>query len=282
LLLGEIIGYNGDIITLQEVDREVFLRDLKPILDSFGMSGMFKNKVDVDEGLATFYRRDKFKQISYSWRCLSDALNEDEDFEYILKKVKANPDLFFSLTIQNKIVTVLVLQHIATGNLLIVGNTHLYHKATANHIKLLQTEICRKILEQKRMDIEKDYPKNKVAVMFNGDFNSKHDSAVVEYLNSGFIGSDHSDWRSEEGEEVEGLELKHEPIFFSAAGMPKYTNYTLDFKDCLDYCWIEKSKMEVTQVVPLPSEEELSQFEALPNIEFPSDHVALVFDVKFL
>ena len=81
---------------------------------------------------------------------------------------------------------------------------------------------------------------------------------------------------------MEGLELNHQPIFTSAAGFPKYTNYTLGFKDCLDYIWLEKAKFEVTQVVPFPSEEELALYSALPNIVFPSDHIALVVDVKLL
>ena len=119
-------------------------------------------------------------------------------------------------------------------------------------------------------------------MIFCGDFNSTPPFGVVEYFSSGHIGADHSDWRSQEGENVVGLELNHQPFFTSAAGYPKYTNYTQGFKDCLDYIWLEKSKFEVTQVVPFPSDEELELYTALPNIVFPSDHIALVVDVKLL
>merc|ERR1712013_106762 len=90
-----------------------------------------------------------------------------------------------------------------------------------------------------------------------------------------------SDWRSQEGEEVVGLALESEKRFISACGTPKYTNYTQGFKDCLDYIFIEDGMFDVEQVIPLPSEEELSQHIAIPNIVFPSDHVAIVADLKW-
>jgi len=283
LLLSEIIGYNSDIITLQEVDRKIFQNDLEPILDKDGLSGMFVKKGgQVTEGLATFYRRDKFKQISFSSVFLPEALKNDETFDYILSKVKGQDKLMESLTNRTTTVSVMVLEHISTGNIIIVGNTHLYFEPNADHIRLIQTEMCRLIISNKKLDIERENPQKKCSIIFNGDFNSTPPFGVLEYLTTGFIGSDHMDWRSQEGEEVLGLELNHEPIFKSAAGTPKYTNYTLGFKECIDYCWIEKSKLAVTQVVPFPSEEELSQFDALPNIVFPSDHIAVVVDLKFL
>lgn len=67
----------------------------------------------------------------------------------------------------------------------------------------------------------------------------------------------------------------------SACGTPKYTNYTHVFSGCLDYIYYDKSKIEVTQVIPLPSDEELTQHTAIPSIVFPSDHISLVCDLKW-
>lgn len=39
--------------------------------------------------------------------------------------------------------------------------------------------------------------------------------------------------------------------------------------------------MEVKQVVPLIEEEDLAKYVGLPNKVFPSDHLALVVDLKF-
>lgn len=68
----------------------------------------------------------------------------------------------------------------------------------------------------------------------------------------------------------------------SACGTPKYTNFTVGFADCLDYIFYEKAHLTVTQVVPLPSEDELRENSAIPSIVFPSDHVALVSDLKWI
>lgn len=68
----------------------------------------------------------------------------------------------------------------------------------------------------------------------------------------------------------------------SACGTPKYTNFTVGFKDCLDYIYCEKNNFEVKQVIPLPSDEELTANQAIPSVLFPSDHIALVADLKLL
>ena len=67
----------------------------------------------------------------------------------------------------------------------------------------------------------------------------------------------------------------------SACATPKYTNFTAGFADCLDYIYYEAPNFEVTQIVPFPSLEELTQHPALPSIVFPSDHIALISDLKW-
>ena len=59
----------------------------------------------------------------------------------------------------------------------------------------------------------------------------------------------HLDWKSREGEEIEGVSLHSDTLFFSAAGTPKYTNYTEGFKDCLDYIFVEEGTAAVEQVI---------------------------------
>lgn len=58
----EIIGYNSDIVCLQEVDRKIFNFDLQPVMERQGFGAEFAIKGgQVAEGLACFYRKDKFK-----------------------------------------------------------------------------------------------------------------------------------------------------------------------------------------------------------------------------
>lgn len=67
----------------------------------------------------------------------------------------------------------------------------------------------------------------------------------------------------------------------SACGTPKFTNYTTDFADCLDYIFYQCDQVSVIQYVPLPQLQELTYHTALPSIVFPSDHIALIADFQW-
>lgn len=83
-------------------------------------------------------------------------------------------------------------------------------------------------------------------------------------------------------ETISGVSLRQHFQLGSACGTPKYTNFTAGFQDCLDYIFYDKTKLAVEQVIPLPTNEELTQNTALPSIVFPSDHLSLVADLRFL
>ena len=76
--------------------------------------------------------------------------------------------------------------------------------------------------------------------------------------------------------------LTHDLKLYSAAGFPLYTNYTKAFKDILDYIYIEKDHFTVSRVAPFPSDSILSENTALPSQIFPSDHLAVAVDIKFI
>lgn len=78
-----------------------------------------------------------------------------------------------------------------------------------------------------------------------------------------------------------GIELRHGFHFQNVTGTDQCTNYTSGFKAVLDYIFIDSDCLSVDRVVPLPSEAEVSEFVALPSVYFPSDHLALVADLKW-
>ena len=83
-------------------------------------------------------------------------------------------------------------------------------------------------------------------------------------------------------EAVAGLSVNNPIAMGSACGTPEFTNYTSGFSGCLDYIFYQRSKFQVDQVIPLPSLEEVTQHTALPSIVFPSDHIALIADLKWI
>lgn len=61
LFMKEILGYNADIFCMQEVDGKVFDQDLEPFLGDQNMLGVHQKKGTTPEGLATFYKSDRFE-----------------------------------------------------------------------------------------------------------------------------------------------------------------------------------------------------------------------------
>lgn len=60
----------------------------------------------------------------------------------------------------------------------------------------------------------------------------------------------------------------------------RYSNFTPDFKELLDYIFIQHQAYKVKQVAPLPSLQEMEEETALPSSCFPSDHVSIVVDIE--
>lgn len=83
-------------------------------------------------------------------------------------------------------------------------------------------------------------------------------------------------------EAVENVSLKQEFNMKSAYGTPKCTTRTLDFVKCIDYIFYQTDRLQVEQVIVLPTDEELDENEAIPSLVFPSDHIALVADLKWI
>jgi mRNA deadenylase 3'-5' endonuclease subunit Ccr4 len=75
--------------------------------------------------------------------------------------------------------------------------------------------------------------------------------------------------------------LKHGLRLVSAAGYPQFTNYTAEFRNLLDYIFVEDNRFEVLRVAPFPSEQVLAERTALPSAVFPSDHIAVAVDIRF-
>lgn len=93
LLKKELMGYNADIICLQEVDKAVFNDSLSPALDASGMEGVFKIKEKQHEGLATYFRKSKLQLLSQHDIMLSEALRNNSLYSDLLDNLSQNPVL---------------------------------------------------------------------------------------------------------------------------------------------------------------------------------------------
>ena len=138
MFIKELIGYNADLMCLQEVDKKVFDHDLKPVFGTCHLDGVFSVKGgQVTEGLACFWNKTKFSHLLTKRTVLYEVL-EQEEFKFVKDVLDANEQLkerFFKRTTALQSV-VFDCKDRELG--LIVGTTHLYYKPDCDHIRLLQ------------------------------------------------------------------------------------------------------------------------------------------------
>ena len=280
LFTAEIIGYNADIICLQECDRKVFERHLSPILDMQGFGGVFNVKGTTAEGSAVYFNRNKFSVVSSHGIQLSEFIKESPLANDLHSKLSKNEVVLEQVINRSTSLQIVLLQCTNSQKYILIATTHLYWHPTADHIRVIQTAACLTYIQDQLNKFEKEG--KDVAVIFSGDLNSNPVSANTNFLKDGSISADSSVWKCRGEEEfVPEMNLTHDFNWFSACGFPKYTNFTAGFRDCLDYIYVRENEFEVKQVIPLPSKEELELYTAIPSVVVPSDHLAIVCDLDF-
>ncbi|XP_068197005.1 2',5'-phosphodiesterase 12 [Antennarius striatus] len=278
LIKKELAGYNADIICLQEVDKSVFRDSLTPAMDSFGLDGVFRLKEKQHEGLATFYRRSKFELLSCHDIMLSEALTHDPIHSGLLERVCASSALEDSILRRHTTLQVSVLKELnETGRLICVANTHLYWHPQGGNVRLVQMGVALRHLSHVINEVVPG-----AALVFCGDFNSSPNSGVFQLVTEATVSQQHADWSSSGPEASCGIELLSAlPPLQSTHNQLAYTNYVRGFQGCLDYIFIQPDSMQVEQLIPLPSHQEVTAYEALPSVSHPSDHIALVCDLRW-
>ena len=78
------------------------------------------------------------------------------------------------------------------------------------------------------------------------------------------------------------MHLRHPLALQFACGYPEFTNFVGGFVGCLDYVWFDSSGLVSTASMPMPPLEAVTAETALPNSEFPSDHLPMVADLRFV
>ncbi|XP_066157829.1 2',5'-phosphodiesterase 12 [Euwallacea fornicatus] len=282
LFMKEIIGYNADLICLQEVDSRIYKCDLESTMSHLGYKSTFYTKgTEVTEGQAFFYNEVRFILLDTQKVIFSQEIASNPVLAEIWERVKKNEKLAERILARSTILQVNVVGSLEFNEVLVIANTHLYFHPDADHIRLLHGSIAIKYLEDVVRQLQERYEGKRVSLIFCGDFNSVPTCGIYQLYTTGSIPGNFVDYSSNPEESIENINMTHSFQLGSACGTPEYTNFTASFADCLDYIYYDKSSLTVSQVVPMPSKEELTQHTAIPSIVFPSDHIALVSDLKW-
>eukprot|EP00058_Branchiostoma_floridae_P019969 XP_002605459.1 hypothetical protein BRAFLDRAFT_212438 [Branchiostoma floridae] len=274
LLLKELVGYNADLLVLQETGKSLFNDALVPALDLSGMDGVYIGKGQQSEGEAIFYHRDKFRFLSQEDINVGECLTSDPSCHDLQKWLSHSPAVLNKVTSRSTVLQVVLLESIEDpSRRLCVANTHLYWHPRAPHVRLVQMAVCLKFLE--KID-------SSVSLLLCGDLNSHPTSGLYELLTKQAVPASHTDWFPAEPQTTdEGVDLSHPFTLTSACGLPDYTNYVGGFQGTLDYIMIDTCQLAVNQTIPMPTHEEVTANTALPSIVFPSDHIAIIADVEW-
>ncbi|XP_014665854.1 PREDICTED: 2',5'-phosphodiesterase 12-like [Priapulus caudatus] len=281
LFVREIVGYNADIICLQEVDKKIYEHDLSPLLGLMHLDSIYcKKGADGMEGEATFFRQSKFKLIDQGCIVMSEQIVQSQH-HLILDALSLNTELRDKFRQLPTVLQYVVLESRETEGLgVVVGNTHLYFHPNAGLIRQIQMLVALHHLESVVKLQEAQC--NEVALLLCGDFNSNPSSAVCNLILNGSIPPDYQEHSPSENEQrVDGIDFKQPFKLASACGFPEYTNHVGGFSETLDYIFIDKDKLVVDRVIPMPSHEEVILHKGLPSVVFPSDHIALVCDLTW-
>jgi len=293
LFVKELLGYNADIMCLQEVDTKIFENDLYPVFSTKKFDGFYvkSDGIGSEQGTASFWNVDKFKLRESSQFIFREIVQRDSEFQDMLDVLNKNEKWNEAFMDKGETLQISILDSRVGNQGLILATTHIYYHPKFAHIKMLQSGVVMRILEKTARRLSLEDPTRTYSILLCGDFNSIPQSGVLEFIQKKIVGKNHPDWKgtdwkgthlkTELGDENANFEMEHTFNMDSACGTPLYTNYTLGFKDCIDYIFYQTDSLEVKKVIPFPSEEVLSKHEAIPSQVFPSDHIACVADLKW-
>ena len=61
----------------------------------------------------------------------------------------------------------------------------------------------------------------------------------------------------------------------------KYTHYMPVFQSILDYVIYDQYQFTMKRIIPLPTHEQVTQYQGLPSKIIPSDHLAIIFEFEW-
>lgn len=214
-ILYELLGYNADIICLQEVLEPNFQDYLLPQLKQMGIKGIYLKK-GCDEGNACFYNTKKFLFLGLKNYVLGQELIRNPFLTNIDNLIQ-NYAVYDKLTNLPHTLQLLALE-VADRNehILVVGNVHLYASPSADLIRILQAIIILQLYQSFKKELNKmvstiilqfslmtilkkrfffhKFPRKKISLVLCGDFNSTPDCSVYELLTVGHISENHPVW----------------------------------------------------------------------------------------
>lgn len=161
-----------------------------------GFKGRHTSKIgNTKEGIATFHNPSKLTEIEFKSFVILDEMKTLP----LWQRLEAVGNEFTQrLEERNTVfhISVFKANHCQKKTILVASNVHLYFHPDADHIRLLQTVTCIKILEKTIDRLKYEHPDTKVAVIYSGDLNCTPPFSSYRLLTSGELHENDEDWTS--------------------------------------------------------------------------------------
>jgi CCR4-NOT transcription complex subunit 6 len=171
-----------------------------------------------------------------------------------------------------------LLEHVGTGQPLLVGNVHLTWDPVYKDVKLIQAMMAVTEITELARAAAAASGGAAPAVLLGGDFNSLPDSGVAEYLARGRIAPTHSDLAGHDYSAfTQRAGFAHTLGLANTCeeGIP-FTNFTHDFRGVIDYLYYGVGGLTPLRYRAVPPLAHMQPLLGCPNAHYPSDHLPLV------
>lgn len=317
LIMGELTTLQPDIVCLQEVEASQFEGFFRGRLRELGYEGVFWTKSrartmseeerKLVDGCATFYRSGTFK-------CVSTHLLEFQQSALGRKDFQKCDDFFNRFMTKDNIVGFAVLQHrqLKGGPLVFVANTHVHWDPEYTDVKMVQTAMLTEELahlvgrhsgmpalgsvaidegravtqgethrvQQQHQQLQRQF--QRTAAIICGDFNSKPDSGLYEFLSRGRLDKEHKDLeKCEPYADYKRHGLRHPfklKSGYASVGELPMTNFVPGFKATIDYIWYTTGTLVPTGIL---GEVKAAGAVGFPNPNVPSDHIPIMAEFRW-
>ncbi|KAI8319356.1 hypothetical protein GQ54DRAFT_40387 [Martensiomyces pterosporus] len=322
-IMSELTALQPDLICLQEVESCQFDEFFKEKLGELGYEGVFwtksrartmteEERKSVD-GCATFYKSSMFKVVA-------SHLLEFQQSALSRKDFRKCDDFFNRFMTKDNIVGFAVLKHrkLPGEPMVFVANAHVHWDPEFTDVKMVQTTMLTEELamlarkyggvppassshssassgaggnegsEAHRIQIQLQQQQkqfHKIAAIICGDFNSKPDSGLYEFLSRGRLDKEHKDLEKlEPYADYKKHGLRHPfglKSAYGSVGELPLTNFNPAFSGTIDYIWYTTGTLIPTGLLGEVDEEWTGQTVGFPNAHIPSDHIPIMAEFKW-
>jgi len=266
-IVNEMLAYQPDIITLQEVDMYEWFEQQ---LSKYGFKGIYRQRPKgKPDGVAIFYNTSRIRVLNLHNVNYNSLEPLPAVKAYDTQRYQKNNIALFAL------IETIPTDETATSRRFVVATTHTYWDPQLSDLKLRQAHM---LLQELKRYVDTMGDGLNTPVIISGDFNSMPNSAMYELYSRGVVSGSHAEMLEFSSTE----DFKHDFTLSSAYSHLKepLSNFTPWFKGCLDYVWYS-NQLEMHSILEPLSEEQMAKDTALPSTSWSSDHTCLCCDLQF-